>query len=416
MLSKLTAALAALLLGVTAQNNSQLVSDPGTYGPTPELVHLYYDQWPTGIAVAADGRKFSNYPLGQDPTNTRYSVAELLPNNTETPYPSAEINSPPGGSINYTTYPPSGANYQDYLVGVQTVVIDPANRLWILDTGRAATANGTMVPASYGGPKLIGVDLSNNSIFTTIVFSPTAAPADSYLNDVRFDLNSSLTDSGEGIAYITDSSMEGRNAIVIVDLGAKTAWRHLQNIPAVSATQGFVPTVWGQPVYGNGTTGMPIGNLNFGVDGLALSADAQTAFFSTTGGREMYSVPTAYLRDNGPSSEQRANAAVTCLGPLGLSDAMETDTNNNIYRGDIENNAIVIYSPQTATITPFVRDPRFSWTDTFSTGVDGYLYFTENQLWRLPSYQGGVDKRVKPYALFRVQLPNNGTKVTQSAP
>ena len=27
---------------------AQLITDPGTYGPALELVHLYYDQWPTG--------------------------------------------------------------------------------------------------------------------------------------------------------------------------------------------------------------------------------------------------------------------------------------------------------------------------------------------------------------------------------
>jgi len=49
---------------------------------------------------------FSNYPPSLDPKDTKYTVAELMGNNTEKPYPSAEINSPPGGAINYTTTPP----------------------------------------------------------------------------------------------------------------------------------------------------------------------------------------------------------------------------------------------------------------------------------------------------------------------
>ena len=72
-------------------------------------------------------------------------------------------------------YRQTGANYQDYLVGVQSVVIDPKDRLWILDTGRASTPNGTNVPSAFGGPKLIGVNLQNNSIFQTIVFPPNVA-------------------------------------------------------------------------------------------------------------------------------------------------------------------------------------------------------------------------------------------------
>jgi sugar lactone lactonase YvrE len=410
----LLSAVSSALLLVSAQN---IISDPGKAGPDVEIAHLYYDEWPTGIAVSAEGRKFSNYPPALDPNDKTYTVAELNSSNTEVPYPNAEINSPPGGPINYTTSPPTGANNQNYLIGVQSVVVDPANRLWILDTGRAATPNGTMVPASFGGPKLIGVNLTTNSIFTTIVFSPTAAPADSYLNDIRFDLSPSLTPSGQGVAYITDSSPEGRNALVTVDLGAKTAWRHLMDNLAVRPNPGFVPTIWGTPVYRNSTIpGQPIGNVNFGADGIALSADFSTLYFSTTGGRELYSIPTARLRDNGPYSELLASGAVQYLGQKGLSDGLETDSNGNIYAGNMEDNSIAIFHNTTGTIETFVRDPRFSWTDTMSVGADGYLYFTENQLWLGPGYHGGVDKRVKPWVLFKVKLPGGGTKVTQAPP
>ena len=66
-----------------------------------------------GIAVSSTGRKFSNYPPAldanntKDATNAKYTVAELTSSNTERPYPSVEINSPPGGAINYTTFPAS---------------------------------------------------------------------------------------------------------------------------------------------------------------------------------------------------------------------------------------------------------------------------------------------------------------------
>lgn len=232
---------------------------------------------------------------------------------------------------------------------------------------------------------------------------------------MRFDLTPSLTEAGQGVAYITDSSSQGRNAIVVVDLGTGEAWRRLVNIPATQPTEGFVPTIWGEPVYTNGTTGMPIGNINFGADGITLSADLATLYFSTTGGRELHSVPTERLRDRSPYAEVLARGATNYLGQTGLKDGMETDTNNRIYAGNIEDNSISSYNPETGILETFVRDPRFSWTDTLSV-ANGYLYFTENQLWRSPAYNGGVDRRQKPYVLFRVQLPNGGTKLTQSAP
>ena len=203
--------LLALSLG-SVISTQQVAQDTGTYGPALETVHLYNDEFVTGmsrllpfgatqadllgIAVSSTGRMFSNYPPSLDAKNTKYTVAELMANNTEKPYTSAEINSPPGGSINYTTTPPvsmrsclskrvmltppkTGANYKNYLIGVQSVVIDPKDRLWILDTGRASTPGGVNVPATFGGPKLIGVNLQNDSIFQTIIFPPTVAYADS---------------------------------------------------------------------------------------------------------------------------------------------------------------------------------------------------------------------------------------------
>ncbi|GAB7346602.1 hypothetical protein MBLNU459_g1745t2 [Dothideomycetes sp. NU459] len=347
----------------------QLITDPGTYGPALDLVHLYYDEWPTGIAVSSSGRMFSNYPGGLDKndtvtaTNGKYTVAELTGNSTETPYPSVEWNTPPGGAINYTTYPPTGANYQNHLIGVQSVVVDPADRLWILDTGRVMTGNGTVVEASYGGPKLVGVDLSNNTVFQVIVFSTEVAPSDSYLNDVRFDLRANLTASGKGVAYITDSSIEGRTGLITVDLGTGKAWRHLDSSMYVAQETQFLVKVWGVPLYSY-MAGQPAAFLGFGADGIALSADGEDLFFGGVGKRIMYSIPTARLRDDGPFSEVLAQASVVSRGQKGVSDGYETDTNNYIYHGDVEGNGISFYSPANGTDTPFVRDPRINWVDT----------------------------------------------------
>ncbi|MCJ1474320.1 hypothetical protein MMC13_002978 [Lambiella insularis] len=398
----------SFVLSVSAQ---VLASDPGIYGPALELVHVYFDEFPTGIAVSSTGRMFSNYPSGLDSNNTKYAVAELTSNSTETPYPSVEINSPPGGSINYTTVPASGANYQQYLVGVQSVVIDPADRLWILDTGRASTPNGTLVLATYGGPKLIGVNLTTNSVFQTIVFPSTVAYPDSYLNDVRFDLRINTTSSGQGVAYITDSSNEGRNGLVVVDLGTGESWRHLNNIPQVHAEFQNIPYVWGEVVYQIPGPGLPIGYNSFGADGIALSADGDTLYWSPTGGRYLYSIPTLRLLDNSVFSEIMAQASVVSHGQKGISDGLETDTNGFIYGANVEQESIVLFNPANGTFNTFVRDPRIGWTDTMSVATDGYLYFTENQLWRLPSFYPGTDRRVRPFALFRAALPNNGSKV-----
>ncbi|KAJ4382207.1 hypothetical protein N0V86_002539 [Didymella sp. IMI 355093] len=414
MLSKVLFAAGALLPALTS---AQVISDPGALGGPLEVVHLYYDQWPTGITVSRSGRKFSNYPAGLDSNNTntgnvtRYAVAELTSNNTETPYPNAKINNPPGGAINYTTTPPTSANYQNYLIGVQSVVLDPLDRLWILDTGRVLTADGTLLNASPGGTKLVCVDISTDGVVQTIVFPSTVAFPDSYINDIRFDLRPQLTESGKGVAYITDSSSEGRNGIIIVDLGTGESWRHLNNIPEVSAERGFVPFVWGQPLYYIPGPGQPLTTVPLGSDGIALSADGEDLYFGPVGGRGLYSVPTKRLRDRSQSSELLAQGAVQNHGQRGVSDGFETDTNGFIYAGNMEQEALVFFNPANGTVSTFVRDPRISWIDTMSVASDGYLYFTDNQLAFSKSFYPGTDRRVRPFALFRVKLPGNGTRV-----
>ena len=394
-----------------------LVRDPGVYGPAIELVHLYAGnpQFPTGIAVSREGRLFSNYPGALDSANTnngtngRFTIAELINGTHEVAWPSVEINNPPGGAINYTTNPPTGANYQDYLIGSQSIVIDAADRAWILDTGRVAMPNGVIVSASPGGTKVIGVHLTNDTIFKTIVFPPDVAYPDSYLNDLRIDLNH----GEEGIIYITDSSGEGRNGIVMADIATGETWRHLDLHPAVRTQQQFVFSNWGQTLYGAPAPrpGTPFAYTNFGADGIALSANGDTLFWKAVAGREMFSIPTERLRDRSATSEWLAQASIRNWGQTGVSDGMETDSNNLIYHGHAEMNAVAVFNPANASHTVFVRDPRINWPDTLSVGWDGYLYFTNNQLPFSPMFAPGDDRRQTPYSLLRVPLPNGGRKI-----
>jgi hypothetical protein len=53
-------------------------------------------------------------------------------------------------------------------VSVQSVVIDPQDRLWILDTGSI-----NMQPTKPGGPKLVCYDLNTNRMIKRINFPRT---------------------------------------------------------------------------------------------------------------------------------------------------------------------------------------------------------------------------------------------------
>lgn len=259
----------------------------------------------------------------------------------------------------------AGANYQNYFIGVQSVVIDPLDRLWILDTGRVLLPDGSqLVSSSYGGPKLVGVNLDTNQVFQTIVFPETVAYPESYLNDVRFDLRPNVTQSGKGVAYITDSSPEGRNGIVIVDLGTGESWRHLDLDRSVRSEPQFLPFVWGVPFYSIPRKDAPYTYLSMGSDGIAISADGNDLYYGPIGSRYLYSVSTELLRDRSQSSEVKATHGVRNHGQKGVSDGFETDSNGIIYVGNMESNGIVAFNPCNETAQTFVRDPRISWADT----------------------------------------------------
>jgi len=90
------------------------------------------------------------------------------------PYPSVKYNSPPGGAINRTTTPQvTSANYDNYFVSVQAVVVDPLDRLWAVDTGRAIDPETNMLTDNTGGCKLVQLNLNNNTVARTITFPPT---------------------------------------------------------------------------------------------------------------------------------------------------------------------------------------------------------------------------------------------------
>lgn len=343
-----------------------------------EPVVQFNGAMPTGVTVSREGRIFVNFPRWGDQVD--FTVAEIK-NGQPVAYPNPEINQPN-----------ANAPAQSF-VSVQSVVIDPQNRLWILDTGSI-----NFGPTTYGGPKLIGVDLSQNRIFKTILFPQEVALPTTYLNDIRFDLR-----RGQGgMAYITDSSGNGPNGIIVVDLESGRSWRRLNDHPSTKAVPGFLPSVEGQVLLER-MPNQPPKPLKLGADGIAISADQKQLYYCPLAGRKLYSVSVDALSNEQLSDEQVARTVVDLGEKGGGSDGLESDAQNRVYLTNYEQNAIQRRLPN-GEIETLVHDPRVLWPDTLSLANDGYLYFTANQLHRQARYHNGQDLRTKPYSLMRVRL------------
>ena len=360
-----------------------------------ETVAQFNGPMPTGVTVSQQGRIFVNFPRWGD--DVPFTVAEIVKGKAVA-FPSALVNAfganGTRAALSMENSDRAAALRRSHFVGVQSVVVDSADRLWVLDTGSIA-----FNPTAPGGPKLIGIDLTTNKIVKTIEFSPDIARPKSYLNDVRFDLRFGK----EGTAYITDS---GDSGIIVVDLASGIATRRLDEHHSTQVVPKFVPYVEGDAMYSTKPGKFP-GYVQFASDGIALSADGSRLFYCPLASRHLYSVSTALLR-NGKAAEALVENSVIDHGEKGMSDGLEADAQGRVYVTLPEQNAIARRLTNSLYQT-VVRDPRLLWPDTLSIANDGYLYVISNQLHRQKGYNYGKDLRVKPYSLFRVKI--DGTPI-----
>ena len=344
-----------------------------------ETVHAFHGPMPTGVSVSATGRVFVNFPKWGDEVPA--TVVELK-DGQEVPYPDQAWNSP------------RSDDDAQALVSVQSIVVDPADRLWILDTGAPMFQE-----TKPGGPKLVRVDLDTDTVGQVITFDPEVALPTTYLNDVRFDLR-----RGEaGVAYITDSSDQGPNGIIVVDLATGQAWRRLHEHPSTKAVQppDFVPVVEGMVFMERPADGPPE-PVTMGADGIAIGADGARLYYCPLASRRWYSVDAAALADRTVSDDDVAATVVDEGDKGGAADGLETDDRGRLYITHGETNSILRRLPD-GTLETVVHDARLLWPDTMSV-AEGWLYVTANQLYRQSKYQRGEDRRRTPYALFRTRI------------
>jgi len=346
-----------------------------------EPVAYFNGAMPTGVTVSQQGRIFVNFPRWGD--EVPFTVSEIR-DGEAVAYPNEVINQN------------DAVDQASALVSVQSVVVDPADRLWILDTG-----SPMFKPTEYGGPKLVCVDLTTNQVVKKILFSQDVALPTTYLNDVRFDLRR----GSEGMAFITDSAQRGPNGIIVVDLASGESWRRLHDHPSTKAEelQTFLPIVEGRPFLEHQPDGSVKQGAGMGSDGIAISSDGVRLYYCPLGSRKLYSVDTDTLT-NRSLGDREVTATVTDEGDRGgASDGLESDAAGNIYSTNYEHNAILRrhLDREWETVT---HDPRLLWPDTLSLAADGYLYVTANQLHRQARYHKGHDLRRKPYTLFRIHV------------
>lgn len=348
-----------------------------------EQVHAFYEEMSTGVSVSEEGRVFINFPEWGD--NVQATVVEIVDGQLLA-YPSKEAN----------TF--DATKPEKSFLSVQSIVADGQGTLWVLDTA----APNFEVPIE-GAAKLVAVDLASNTIRRVYTFSQDVVLDSTYLNDVRIDLRRGK----EGVAYITDSSITGPGAIIVVELDTGNAFRILDGTPSTAVDSNFIPKVEGE-ILMNRTKDGKTAPWQVAADGIALSPDGDVLYYSPLSSRHLYSIKTDLIFDP-LVADEALESYVKDWGEKGASDGMITAIDGTIYAGDYENNSIRAIYPD-GTMETIAHDSRILWPDTLSISPDEYLYFTSNQLQRQAGFHYGKDLREKPYSLFRIFIGKKPAK------
>lgn len=305
-------------------------------------------QW-TGVAVSETGRMFVNFPRWSE--NTTFSVGELIDGKVVA-YPQTRWN----------TYSDEQPLSDSTFICVQSVFIDDQDRLWVLDA-----ANPYMEGVTERGPRLYQFNISDDSVEQIFAFPDSLIASDSYLNDVRIDMERNK-------AYLTDS---GSGGIYIVDLSSGEVMRRLEDHFSTSAE----------------TDQLMIGNYEFKgevhSDGIALSNDADYLYYAALSGHSLYRVPVNTLIDPA-RSEREVGDAVTEAEEIVATDGMLFGPTNTLYLGGLEDNSIYVWKDDNP-YHKLIEDDRIKWPDSFTGADDGTIYFTTSQI-HLPVSERGSYK------------------------
>ncbi len=265
-------------------------------------------------------------------------------------------------------YPSEEMNNIANKAGLKAVLgfeIDRNDVMWILDQGHVA--GGENAP---GDAKLVLWDIARNEEIQRYEFSDAEAdPKCSFLNDLAVDNNT-------GFAYIADSGIfcdPLHGGLIVYDSKANTARRILDQSKFTNNEPNFFFNIDDRPVLKNG-------GMQTGADGIALSADKDTVYWTNLTGNTLYSLDTELLRDFQSSETVLENAVKVVTSLPSNTDGMTADNEGNIYMTALSLDGVMKLDGATGQVSRFVHHPEMNWPDTLAWAPDGSMYVVSNHL------------------------------------
>ena len=334
-----------------------------------------------GLHFDAAGRAFVSTPRLISPqapaTLSLLDTASLSGPARLTAFPSTEANS-------------ISADPRTHLRNVLGFYVDHRNGwLWALDQGFVA-GEKTAPPEAQ---KIMIYALSDGKLVQRIPLDSVADREGSFLNDI-------VVDEARRVAYIADSGLrsapDNQAGLIVVDAQRGTVRRVLNKHPALMPVAGLQVTSQGETVW-------PGNPIILGINGIALSPDQETLYWTVTTGTTARTIATAALRDPAMSERQLAAAIRTAGEVGGNSDGIVVDKHGALYITDVTHNGIVRYRPQSGQFTLLAADERVYWPDTPTIGPDGAVMFTASHLNQ--HFAQAVKPGEEKYTIWKVVQP-----------
>lgn len=259
--------------------------------------------------------------------------------------------------------------------------------LWALDMGFVAGE----VEAPVGAQKVMVFELASGKLLKSIALDSVADRAGSFLNDIAVD-------ERRRVAYVSDSGFRSapRNQVglIVVDHASGTVRRVLDGHASLQIESGV-------KVYSGGSEVWPGNPLLIGINGIALSPDGKTLYWTVTTGTKAWAVSTTVLRRVGASDAEIARE-VRSLGAVGgNTDGIVTDAAGLLYITDVTRGGIVRYHPKTRTLALIAANEAVRWPDTPAFHPEGDLIFTASALNQ--HFAGQVKAGEERYELWRLR-------------
>lgn len=258
--------------------------------------------------------------------------------------------------------------------------IDLDDNVWVLDQGRINNQ-----PAAIGSMKVVQYD-PTGEVLQTFDLSSVAYADTSFLNDLVLDLKGGfiyITDSGNPIS----SSMTPRPGLIVIDINSKNITRVLDNDPSTQSDPSLWLTINNQRVSATSP-------METGADGIALSCDKRTLYYTPLTSRDLYAISTDILKEN-PSD---ISSKVTKLGyKYSASDGLMCSQNGHLYLTALELNSVLMQPDITPNVenfqfnvfTPVLKnDSYLIWPDTLAfDNAEKKIYAMANQLQNFVSFK-----------------------------